>query len=118
MGGFYLCRVTEGDADDARIAAAEAQFRLHGFTRFTPIRSAAHAGFHAAPIHGSHVCVHRDGEDFIAVAGTLIHDGKFGEAALRALLGDFRFPFEDWSNTTGQFAAIVHKGGRTFAFTD
>ncbi|MFD0847440.1 hypothetical protein [Sphingosinicella xenopeptidilytica] len=118
MGGFYLCRVTEGDADDARIAAAEAQFRLHGFTRFTPIRSAAHAGFHAAPIHGSHVCVHRDGEDFIAVAGTLIHGGKFGEAALRALLGDFRFPFEDWSNTTGQFAAIIHKGGRTFAFTD
>jgi len=117
MGGFYLCRVT-GDADEARIAAAEAQFRLHGFTRFTPIRSAAHAGFHAAPIHGSHVCVHRDGEDFIAVAGTLIHGGKFGEAALRALLGDFRFPFEDWSNTTGQFAAIVHKGGRTFAFTD
>jgi hypothetical protein len=117
MGGFYLCRVT-GDADEARIAAAEAQFRLHGFTRFTPIRSAAHAGFHAAPIHGSHVCVHRDGDDFIAVAGTLIHGGKFGKAALRALLGDFRFPFEDWSNTTGQFAAIVHKGGRTFAFTD
>lgn len=117
MGGFYLCRVT-GDADEARIAAAEAQFRLHGFTRFTPIRSAAHAGFHAAPIHGSHACVHRDGDDFIAVAGTLIHGGKFGEAALRTLLGDFRFPFEDWSNTTGQFAAIVHKGGRTFAFTD
>lgn len=118
MGGFYLCRVTEEDADAAQIAAAEAQFRLHGFTRFTPIRSAAHAGFHAAPIHDSHVCIHRDGEDFIAVAGTLIHDGKFGEAALRALLGDFRFPFEDWSNTTGQFAAIVHKAGRTFAFTD
>lgn len=118
MGGFYLCRVTEGHADAARIAAAEAQFRLHGFTRFTPIRSAAHTGFHAAPIHGSHACVHRDGDDFIAVAGTLIHDGKFGEAALRALLGDFRFPFEDWSNTTGQFVAIAHKGGRTFAFTD
>ncbi len=118
MGGFYLCRQTEAHADEARIAAAEAQFRLHGFTRFTPLRTAAHAGFHAAPIHGSHVCHYRDGEDFIAVAGTLIHDGKFGEPALRALLADFRFPFEDWSNTTGQFAAIVQKAGHTYAFTD
>ncbi|MBW7945047.1 MAG: hypothetical protein H3C60_01075 [Sphingomonadaceae bacterium] len=122
MGGFYLCRLTEEHADEARITAAEAQFRLHGFSRFTPLHTAAHAGFHAAPIHGSthdsHACFHRDGDDFIAVAGTLIHGGRFGEAALRALLADFRFPFEDWSNTTGQFAALVHKAGRTYAFTD
>jgi hypothetical protein len=119
MGGFYLCRLDEeGREDAARLQTAEAQLRRHGFTELTPIRTNGHAGFHAAPIHGGVDCFHRDGEDFIAVAGTLIHDGRIGTPALRSLLAGFRFPFEDWEQTTGQFAALVCKAGRAYVFTD
>ena len=119
MGGFYLCRLdAEGAPDRARLDVAETQFRRHGFATLTPLRTATHAGFHAEPIHGGIGCLHRSGDDFVAVAGTLVHAGKIGAAALAALLDDFRFPFNDWPNTTGQFAALVHKGGRSFLFTD
>jgi asparagine synthase (glutamine-hydrolysing) len=119
MGGFYLGR-TDGDDDalSARLATAEEQLRRHGFTELTPIRTAHYRGFHAAPVHGGPACLHHDGDDFVAVAGTLIYDGKIGEPALRALLAGFRFPFDDWDRTTGQFAAIVHKHGKAHAFTD
>lgn len=119
MGGFYLCRLdSEGLADESRLTAAAAQFHAHGFTDLTPIRTESHAGFHAAPIHGGPSCFHRDGEDFVAVAGTLIHDGKIGAPALKALLAGFRFPFNDWDNTTGQFAGLVQKSGKTYLFND
>lgn len=119
MGGFYLCRLTEGgDAGGDRLAIAKAQFHAHGFSRLTPIRTASHAGFHAEPIHGGPACYHAEGDDFVAVAGTFIHRDKIGAPALKALLDGFSFPFTDWENTTGQFAALVHKTGKTYVFTD
>src|SRR3546814_5466680 len=52
------------------------------------------------------------------VCSSDLYDDMIGSAALSALLRVFSFPFTDWENLTGQFAAIVHKGGRTYAFTD
>ena len=80
MGGFYLCRLdAEGAPDRARLDVAETQFRRHGFATLTPLRTATHAGFHAEPIHGGIGCLHRSGDDFVAVAGTLVHAGKIGK---------------------------------------
>jgi asparagine synthase (glutamine-hydrolysing) len=119
VGGFYLCQRTEdADADAARIAEAALQFRAHGFTTFSALGTASHTGFHAGPIHGGIDTFHRDGEDFIAAAGSLVHDDKLGAPALAALLRDFAFPFADWDRTTGQFAALVHKAGRTYLLND
>ncbi len=119
MGGFYLWRLTEGgDTDADRLSRAEAQFRDHGFIEFSPIRTTHHKGFHAASIHGGPATFYRDGEDFIAIAGTFMHDGKLGIPALKAMLAEFRFPFTDWDSVTGQFVALVHKAGRTYLLTD
>jgi asparagine synthase (glutamine-hydrolysing) len=118
MGGFYLRRREDAESAAAGLAEAELQFRAHGFTKFAPLATADYAGFHVEPVHGGPDTLVRDGDDFIAVAGTLLYDDKIGSAALSALLRAFSFPFTDWENLTGQFAAIVHKGGRTYAFTD
>jgi len=116
MGGFHLTR--EDPAADARIAAARARFVAHGFTRFTPVATPTHRGFHVGHIHGGPDTIAIDGEDFAAAAGTLVYDDLLGRAALSRLLADFTFPFTDWHRLTGQFALIVHKNRRAYALTD
>lgn len=116
MGGFHLTRDTF--AADARIAAARARFISHGFTCFTPIKTPTHRGFHVGHIHGGPETIATEGEDFAAAAGTLVYDGLLGTPALSRLLADFVFPFTDWDRLSGQFALVVHKGGRGYALTD
>ena len=116
MAGLHLTR--EDSGTDARLAAARARFRTHGFTRFTDIATPGHRGFHVGYIHGGPDMIAVRGNDFAAAAGTLVYDGKMGAAALGALLGDFVFPFTGWDKLSGQFALIVRKGDRAFVLTD
>ena len=116
MGGFHLTRDDAGA--EARLAAARSRFERHGFTRFTPIATPSHWGFHVGYIHAGLATIARDGENFVAAAGTLVYKGLLGAAALDALLADFTFPFTDWSRLSGQFALIINKGGRAYALTD
>ena len=52
------------------------------------------------------------------MAGTFTCDGKIGRPALRALIEMEPLGRPDWSRIGGQFAALLHKGARTFLFTD
>jgi len=116
MGGFYFCRDDEGA--DARLAKARAQFVRHGFGAPVEIATPNYRGFHVPYIHGGPATFHRDGDDFVAVAGTLTYRDRTGTEALAALLADFTVPFTDWDRIGGQFALVVRKGGRTLALTD
>ena len=88
MAGFHLTR--RGPDAAARLAAAEARFRSHGFTQFEPIATAAHQGFHVHYIHGGPETFFRRGGDFVAVAGTLSYRDRLGREALAGLLDDGR----------------------------
>ena len=57
------------------------------------------------------------GDDLAAAAGTPVIDGKFGAAALEALLGMDPLAL-DWSRIGGQFVALVRREGRSFLFGD
>lgn len=116
MAGFHLTRAEPGA--DARLAAARARFAAHGFTAFTAIRTADHVGFHVGYIHGGPPTFHADGDDFIAVAGTLVFDGAIGQAALAGLLAAWTVPFTAWNRVGGQFALVVHKAACTTVATD
>ena len=116
MAGFHVTRIDGGEA--ARLAAARAQFARHGFAAPTEFRTATHAGFHVRYILGGAETFVRRGEDFVAAAGVLAYRGRIGAEALTLLLDAFAGPFDDWESIDGQFALIVHKGGRTWALTD
>lgn len=117
MGGFFLMRAEE-DGSDTALAAARAQFERHGFTDVESVEGGGFLGFFTPPFHGRDRNFVRCGEDFIAVAGTLSFGRKVGDEALSSLLADFEFPFTGWDRLHGQFALLLRKAGRLFAFTD
>ena len=116
MAGFYLCRNDERAME--RLASARAQFAKHGFGAATDFSAPDHVGFHVPFIHGGPAAFLQRGDDFVAVAGTLVFDGKLGTPALGALLDAFELPFTDWERLSGHFALLVRKGGRTALLTD
>lgn len=119
MGGFHLWRSSHDPVqEDGRRDAAERCFRQQGFSLFEPLSLSGWNGFHVAPVHGGPACFLRRGDDFVAVAGTLVFDGKIGTPALDALLTAFRFPFADWDRIAGQFALLIRKEGANFLLTD
>ncbi len=116
MAGFYLCRDDERAPE--RLAAARAQFVRHGFGEPVEIVTPSHRGFHTPYIHGGPDTFLARGDDFVAVAGTLVYGGQVGRTALEALLDDFRFPFAGWDRLAGHFALLVRKNGQTALLTD
>lgn len=115
MGGFYLCR--DDERAGARLESARAQFARHGFGAPAEIAAAGYRGFHVPYIHGGPDLLLRDGGDFAAVAGTLVHRGQMGRAALAGLLANGGPTFEDWPATGGHFGAAVGRGDRLHVFT-
>ena len=116
MAGFFMCRNDERAPE--RLAAARVQFVRHGFGAPQPFATPTHSGFHTPYIHGGPDTFLQRGDDFVAVAGTLVVDGKLGRSALEALLDDFQLPFTDWPRLSGHFALLVHRGGKTALLTD
>lgn len=117
MGGWFVCR-KDDDAQE-RLAAAERQFAAHGFGNPRRIETPAHTGLVVGHIHpGPAATYARDGDDFIAVAGTLFYDGEASEAALLRLLHDLTLPFNQWERVTGHFALLASKAGRLYVFND
>ena len=115
MGGFYLCR--DDERADTRLASAREQFARHGFGAPTELAAVGYRGFHVPYIHGGPDLLLRRGDDFAAVAGTLVHNGKLGRDALEGLLDRGGLPFDDWRATGGHFGAAVAKDGRLGVFT-
>lgn len=119
MGGLFLCRTGETDSASAQMLAdAERQFAAHGFEQAQLFTIPGYRGFHCDFIAGGPTGFYRQGEDFIAIAGTFHWQGKCGVQALAAALAAIEFPFTQWDDAGGQFVALVHKGGRSLLFTD
>ncbi|WP_315761463.1 hypothetical protein [Sphingomonas sp. Y38-1Y] len=118
MAGLYLTRADDGDRSRARLDAAAKQYDGHGFGQPTPIAFAGWTGLHYGYVQGGPATWHRDGNDLIAVAGTLTFDGRIGAAALAGLLDSYRGGDPDWSRLGGQFSALIVKDGRAFVFCD
>lgn len=117
MAGLFLIRANDAAFADAACAEARAQYRLHGFGEPVETGFPGWRLLHWPHIIGGPESLLQAGDDLVAVAGTLVVDGKMGRPALEALLaGD---PERlDWSRLGGQFVALVRKAGRTFIFTD
>jgi hypothetical protein len=116
MGAWYVCR--DDARAPARLAYAKAQFVRHGHAEPRELAGAQYKILHTGHIHQGLPTFRQEGDDFIALAGTLFYSGEAGEAALKLLLADFEPPFNRWSDLLGHFAALVHKRGRLFVFTD
>ena len=110
MAGFFLASTRDPAFRDRAMAAARAQFPLHGFSGLTELERPGWKLLHAPHIIGGPESLLVAGEDVVAVAGTLVCDGKMGRPALEALLS-LDWPRPDWSRIGGHFAAMVHKGG-------
>jgi hypothetical protein len=116
MAGLFLVATREPDFARAAVARAHAQFARHGFRTVDEIELPGWRLLHAAPIQGGPESLLVDGDDLVAVAGTLTCDGRLGRPALQALLDMGTMP--DWSRLGGQFVALVRKGGKAVLFTD
>lgn len=119
MAGLFLTREERPGSADAALATARAQFARHGFANLKEKRFPGWVLLHAPYIVGGPE-MFADGNDgdFAVAAGTLAYDGLTGPDALRKLLADARPPRLDWSRLAGQFALVLHRGGRTFVATD
>ena len=117
MGALFLVDGRNSSFAETALAAGADQLRLQG------LEPAAHdlGGWkllHAPYIQGGPETFLADGDDLVAIAGTLVYDGMMGRPALQALLATIDLPSPDWSRIGGHFAALVRKDRRTFLLTD
>ena len=117
MSGLFLARNDGSDFTASALAAAREAFSAQSFPA---------AVEHVLPgwslLHFPYIICGPDGllvrgEEVAAAAGTPVVDGKFGKAALEALLGMDPLAL-DWRRIGGQFVALVRRNGRTFLFGD
>lgn len=119
MGGLYLIREEHPGAADPALAVARAQFARHGFADLREKRWPGWALLHAPYIVGGPTLIAEEANgDFALATGTLAYHGLTGPEALRKLLTEARPPHFDWSRLAGQFALVLHRGGRTWVATD
>src|SRR5262245_45503488 len=118
MAGLFLVQAQGGASAETALAAARAQFEKHGFAHITEHELPGWHLLHAPYIMGGPETLLAEGDDLVAVAGTLTCDGRMGREALQALLAMADLPKPDWSRLGGHFVALVRRAGRTFLFTD
>jgi len=116
MAGLFLVSTRDPQFAASALAGARRQFALHGFSGLSEHALPGWRLLHAPYILGGPESLLVRGDDLVAVAGTLTCDGKFGRAALEALLD--MVDRTDWSRIGGQFVALVRSRGRTLLFTD
>jgi asparagine synthase (glutamine-hydrolysing) len=115
MAGLFLVQTRDPSFADAALAEARAQFARQGFAEPAELSLPGWRLLHLPYIAGGPDTLLVDGEDFVAVAGTLTCDGKLGRPALEALLS---MGMPDWSRLGGQFVAVARRGESTLVFTD
>jgi asparagine synthase (glutamine-hydrolysing) len=118
MGALFLVRSGDPGAADSTIAGARAQFARHGFRPPSEHRLPGWRLLHSPHILGGPESLLEEGDDLVAVAGTMTWDDHMGRPALEALLRTAALPEPDWSRLGGQFVALVRRQGRTFLLTD
>ncbi|HEU0134482.1 MAG TPA: hypothetical protein VFR28_06635, partial [Allosphingosinicella sp.] len=118
MAALFLVSTHDPDRAQAAIDGARAQFGSHGFSGLAEKAFPGWRLLHAPHILGGPESLFEDGDDLVAVAGTLTFGGLMGRPALQALLRGLTLPEPDWSQLGGQFVALVRKQGRSFLLTD
>src|SRR3954468_4347937 len=118
MAGLFLVQSRDRAFADAALTTAKTQYERHGFAEGTAIAVPGWRLLHFPYIAGGPETLLVDGENFVAVAGTLTCDGRMGRPALEALLAMEGLEAPDWSSLGGQFVALVHRAGRTLLVTD
>ena len=118
MAGLFLISTRDPDFAASALGEARTQFALHGFSDLTETHFPGWTLLHAPHILGGPESLLVDGDDLVAVAGTLVFDGQMGRPALEALRRAALLPTPDWSRLSGQFVALVRSGGRTLLLTD
>jgi asparagine synthase (glutamine-hydrolysing) len=116
MGGLFLARADDRAA--AALTGARAQAEEAGLPSPTSHAFPGWSLLHFAAANGASAGLLEEGDDLIAVAGTLMFDGQIGAAALAGLLRNARLSALDWSRIGGQFVAVVRQNGRSFLFGD
>ncbi|MGK6321144.1 hypothetical protein [Sphingomonas sp. DT-204] len=117
MAGLFLVRSGDSDFAEVALTAARAQYARHGFGEPVAVTLPGWELLHWPYAIGGPDCLLVDGEDCVAVAGTITVDGQMGRPALERLRA-MPLPAPDWSRVGGQFVALVRRGGRTFLFAD
>jgi len=115
MAGLFLVRTRDPGFAASALAGARAHFASCGFAAPSERSLSGWQLLHVPYISGGPETFISEGEDFVAVAGTLTCDGQMGRPALAALLA---MEAPDWSRLGGQFVALVHRAGRARIFTD
>ncbi|TFI59031.1 hypothetical protein E2493_07215 [Sphingomonas parva] len=118
MGALFVVRTSDPGFAASALAGARDQFARHGLAAPAERAVPGWRVLHAPHVLGGPETFLEQGEDFVAVAGTLTCDGRIGRPALAALLSMDLSHGPDWARLGGQFAALVHRRGRTFLFTD
>jgi asparagine synthetase B (glutamine-hydrolysing) len=118
MGALFLVRSGNPETADAAIAGARAQFGRHGLAGIAEKTFPGWRLLHAPHIIGGPESLVEDGDDLVAVAGTLTWDDMMGRPALEALLAAVSLPEPDWSRLGGQFVALIRRQGRAFLLAD
>ncbi|TKD51353.1 adenine nucleotide alpha hydrolase family protein [Sphingomonas baiyangensis] len=115
MAGLHIVRTDS--RDDPALVAARAQFARHGFAAPSVLRWPGWTALHFGYAVGGVETLHVDGDDFVAVAGTLTFGNAIGKPALVALLAGWA-GVPDWDRLGGQFTVLIRKTGRTTIFGD
>lgn len=118
MAAIFLVRDDDLKLRSEALAVGRGQYEQHGFRGIKELIFDDWTLLHAPPILGGPESLLVQGDDLVAVAGTLVCDGKMGASALKAMLDLTVHPQPDWSRIGGQFVAVVRTQGRTFLFTD
>jgi asparagine synthase (glutamine-hydrolysing) len=118
MAGLFIVDARDPEHCERLLAAARAQFARHGFAAPSETALPGWRLLHAPHILGGPESLLADGDDLVAVAGTLTYDGTMGRPALQKLLRTISLPSPDWSRLGGHFVALVRREGRTFLLTD
>ena len=117
MGGLFLARTADHALCERGQAAARAQAARTGLAAPSGHAFPGWSLLHFATATGPGSLL-VEGDDLVAVAGTLVFDGRIGKPALATLLRETRLPKLDWSRVGGEFVAVVRQGGRAFLFGD
>ncbi|QDX25976.1 asparagine synthase [Sphingomonas suaedae] len=117
MASLFLVRNDEPRFADSALREARAVLAGQGFPAPQEVALPGWTLLHTGHIIAGPQTLLCQGDDLVALAGTLVADGKLGPDALAALLAMDPLAL-NWDRLGGQFVALVRRGGRNFLFGD